>query len=137
MNRQDLKRLARHRLREADQLLRLGMPSGAYYLAGIAVECGLKACIARKTRRFDFPDKTVAVESWTHDLSKLVKVAGLNADLDRRSAQDLSFARNWTVVKDWNVESRYEFSDLRRARDLLQAIKMRRSGVMAWVRSNW
>jgi len=38
-------------------LLRLGLFDGAYYLAGYAVECALKACIAKGTQRFEFPDK--------------------------------------------------------------------------------
>jgi HEPN domain-containing protein len=32
-------------------LLEAGLYAGAYYLAGYAVECALKACIAKKTAR--------------------------------------------------------------------------------------
>lgn len=55
LNRYDLQRLADLRAAEARLLLDNGYWSGAYYLAGYAVECGLKACIARRVREFDFP----------------------------------------------------------------------------------
>jgi HEPN domain-containing protein len=55
MNRGELRQLAETRLAEAQILLRAGMWSGAYYLVGYAVECGLKACIAKGTKQDDFP----------------------------------------------------------------------------------
>ena len=57
MDRKDLQTLSRVRLKEATSLLNLGFYDGAYYLAGYAVECALKACIAKGTRRYEFPDK--------------------------------------------------------------------------------
>jgi HEPN domain-containing protein len=57
VNRKDLQFLARARLTEARALLDAGHPDGAYYLAGYAVECALKACIAKATQRHEFPDK--------------------------------------------------------------------------------
>jgi HEPN domain-containing protein len=46
MHRNDLMRLSRLRIREARVLLEAGEFPGAYYLAGYAVECALKACVA-------------------------------------------------------------------------------------------
>ncbi|HKQ62260.1 MAG TPA: hypothetical protein VJS92_13295 [Candidatus Polarisedimenticolaceae bacterium] len=57
MHRDDLRRLARLRLREARLLLRAGAFAGAYYLVGDAVECALKACISKQFRQHDIPDK--------------------------------------------------------------------------------
>jgi hypothetical protein len=39
MDRKDLRALSRVRLSEASALLKAGLPDGAYYLAGYAVEC--------------------------------------------------------------------------------------------------
>ncbi|HEX7677842.1 MAG TPA: HEPN domain-containing protein, partial [Thermoanaerobaculia bacterium] len=66
MNRQDLQWLARTRLSEARVLLAAKKYDGAYYLAGYAVECALKACVAKKVRKFDFPDKKLALDSYSH-----------------------------------------------------------------------
>jgi HEPN domain-containing protein len=81
MNRNDFQQLSELRLKEAKALLAAGFPEGAYYLAGYAVECALKACIARKTQEFDFPEKKRVNDSHTHDLGKLLVLAGLSEDL--------------------------------------------------------
>jgi HEPN domain-containing protein len=62
MNRTDLQILAEDRLKDAEVLLASGRFGAAYYLAGYAVECGLKACIAKLTRAEDFPIKTLSME---------------------------------------------------------------------------
>lgn len=138
MNRHDLQILSRERLRDARVLLSKERHVGAYYLAGYAVECALKACIARQTQRFDFPDKKVAVDSYTHNLVKLVGLAGLTRSLETTSSSDRAFGLNWTVVKDWDVEDRYNLSiSLAQAKDIYSAISSRRGGVMTWIRGHW
>jgi len=57
LDRKDLQELSRVRLKEATALMQAGFFDGAYYLAGYAVECAIKACIAKGTRRYEFPDK--------------------------------------------------------------------------------
>jgi hypothetical protein len=77
VNRVDLQRLADTRLDEAGILLRAGKYSGAYYLAGYAVECGFKACIAKTTRKHSYPDRDLANKCYTHDVERLVDLAEL------------------------------------------------------------
>jgi HEPN domain-containing protein len=60
VKRKDLQVLAETRLTEAQVLFQNRKFDGAYYLAGYAIECAIKACVARNTRRFDFPDKDLA-----------------------------------------------------------------------------
>jgi HEPN domain-containing protein len=95
VNRNDFRELARVRLREAQALLQAGHYSGAYYLAGYAVECALKACIAKMTKAGDFPDLKTVQDSYTHNLSQLAKVARLEAERDRMMAEDPVFAGSW------------------------------------------
>lgn len=138
MNRRDLQALSRERLRDAKVLLNHGQYVGAYYLAGYAVECALKACIARKTCRFDFPDRKIVADSHTHDLPKLVELAGLKPQLQATSAADEVFKFNWTLITDWKVEDRYCLDILPdEARELYRAISARNSGMMAWIRRHW
>jgi len=75
MNRADLQRLSNARIREAKILFAAGEYSGAYYLAGYAVECALKACFAKSVKRYDFPDKTRAGNIFTHKLKDLARLA--------------------------------------------------------------
>jgi len=107
MNRTDLQRLSRIRLREARVLLNNGQYEGAYYLLGYAVECALKACIARQTRRYDFPDRQFVNDIYTHDLNKLLSVSGLEPEHRRESNRNPIFELNWTIVKGWSEQSRY------------------------------
>ncbi len=138
MNRYDLRELARQRVREARQLLRTRAPSGAYYLAGYAVECGLKACIARRTQRYEFPSRHTVNESHTHDLEKLLRLAGLERALAQDTRTRAALGLNWDPVKDWTEQTRYDVAmDMRRARDLYRAITGRRDGVLPWVRRYW
>ncbi len=102
MNRADLQRLAKERLRDTKALLAARRWSGAYYLAGYAVECALKARIAKKMKAEEFPDKPLADRCWTHDVERLMAVAGLEPDLEAAMAADPFLAENWATVTDWN-----------------------------------
>lgn len=137
MNRSDLQAISRQRRRETSILLRAGYFPGAYYLIGYAVECALKACIARQTRRFDFPNK-VAQRVFVHDLELLTRLAGLQADLDHDLQANPALQLTWTIAKDWSEESRYDLSITKaQARDLYSACIARQNGVLPWIRRRW
>lgn len=136
MNRKQFQRLAALRLREAKLLLSAKSPNGAYYLAGYAVECGLKACIAKRTERYDFPDKKRVMDSHTHDVMKLIQVADLKASRDEAMRQ-LDFANYWETVVEWSEESRYKDNSLEDADDLIEAIENRKYGVLPWLKKFW
>jgi len=106
-------------------------------VAGYAIECSLKACIARRIRRHDFPDLKLAKASYTHKLGALIRVAELDAELARESRGNATFERNWAVVKDWEVDARYLRRNAREANDIYSAITSRQHGVMRWLRSVW
>jgi len=135
MKRKDLQELARLRLKEAKQLLGAGHPDGAHYLAGYCVECALKSCIARKTERFEFPDKARILGSYTHDLSQLLKTAGLDEAV--RKEMSAKLAANWRVVRRWDERSRYERRSASEAEALINAIEDRRDGVLRWLKHRW
>lgn len=138
VNRSELQELSKLRLREASSLLRAQHYAGAYYLAGYAVECALKACVAKQVRQHDFPDKTLANQAWTHNLEQLVKTAGLWPDLQKEMDANKHFELNWTVTKDWSENSRYDLSvTAKMARDLYSAITAQTSGVVPWIRKRW
>jgi hypothetical protein len=138
MDRHDLHALARLRLREARALRDRHLWCGCYYLVGHAVECALKACIAKATRRHDFPDKTRANQSHTHDLRELLKLAALDHVLETDAKTHPALGVNWTVVKDWKVETRYNRSvPAQAARDLYRAATQRQTGIIPWLRQRW
>lgn len=136
MNRKDFQKLAEVRAIEAGILARKGKEQGAYYLAGIAIECAIKACIAKKTKRHDFPPERRVIEKvYSHELIDLLKIAGLNEDLDRAIKKRPRLGVNWGVVKDWKVKSRYETTGLKGI-DMHMAITGP-DGVLTWIRQRW
>lgn len=135
-NRRDFQRLARMRLNDARVLMRGGNSEGAYYLTGLAVECAVKACIAKNTQRHDFPPNQNAIKDiYTHDLVKLIGAAKLQPALDAERRRTVAFNNKWDVVKDWNINSRYAVGGLN-ARDLYRAVAGR-NGVTQWLRQRW
>jgi len=138
MTRAELQAISRQRRREAAALLRSRMYPGAYYLVGYSVECALKACIAKQTNRYDFPNKRLAAESWTHDLEKLVQLAGIGPDLDRDTKASPALQLNWAITKDWSESVRYDLTiTAAEARDLYSACTRRRNGILPWIRNKW
>ncbi len=138
MTRNDLQRISKQRRRESAALLRAGLYPGAFYLAGYSVECALKACVARKTRKYDFPDKQVANQCWTHNLKTLVQFAGVWPELEKEMKVNSALQLNWSIVKDWSEDSRYDLTITRaQAKDFYSACTTRRNGILPWIRKRW
>lgn len=133
------RRLAATRIEDARALLLAGQWDGAYYLAGYAVECGLKSCIiARLMGRDEFPDKDFSRSCWTHDLKRLLELAGLKDDMD---AAPPDVNANWDTVTGWVETVRYGLegpSDAqKKAEDLFEAITEPMHGVLSWIQRRW
>ena len=138
MNRVDLQSLADLRIREAQILPTAGSFAGAYYLAGYAVECGLKSCVAKQTKQYDFPDKEVANKSYTHDLKELLEVAQLKNALDSDMKTNKQLEAYWACVVDWDENKRYELGvSEKEARDLCDAVSNPADGVLQWLKRLW
>jgi HEPN domain-containing protein len=138
MNRFDLQKMAEERVADASALLDAERYQAAYYLCGYAIECALKACIARKTREFDFPDRKVVNDSYVHDLTKLLNVANLaEAHQEVMERSDI-FATNWFIVRNWSEASRYHGSITpEQAWSLFLAVTDEANGVLAWLKTQW
>ncbi len=136
--------MTEERLRDADALMAGGRWAFAYYVAGYAVECALKACLLKRMVLtgwvFDESAKRVD-ECRTHDFATIIKIAGMQDDLFRkledRGAEAASFRVNWSVVAGWRVTSRYDEKSETEARTLIAAITDEPDGVMTWIRNYW
>jgi HEPN domain-containing protein len=137
MKRKDFQDLAALRLKEARVLLGAGCFEGAYYIAGYAVECALKACISKQTRRHEFPDKKRAERAYDHDLVKLLGLADLETKLKETERIDPELNGNWDIVRDWWEQSRYERPSQVEAENLIRAIGDRQHGFLQWLRRFW
>ncbi|MEK6257672.1 MAG: DNA-binding protein [Planctomycetota bacterium] len=137
MNRMQLQSLAQERVRDADALLNSGQWSGAYYVAGYAIECGLKACIAKLTNAHDYPNKDLALKCYTHKIEALVEVAGLELQRKADATANPVLGANWLIVKDWDEKARYQQWTEPQARKLFAAITDSTSGVLPWIIGHW
>jgi HEPN domain-containing protein len=140
VNRIEWQKLAERWLDDAKTLLDNRRWSAAYYLAGYAVECGLKPCVlARVTNMPEvvLEDRRFSEKCWTHSVQDLVKQADLEASrlADARANPDL--LKNWLVVKDWSERARYETKSHQSAKKLYAAITDNPNGVMKWIRIHW
>jgi HEPN domain-containing protein len=143
MNRAGFQRIAELRLKEAKALLVAELPDGACYLAGYAVECALKACIAKRTREHDFPEKKLVNESHTHDIKILLRLAGLSDQLKIDIDRDVISETSWETIERWSEQSRYEqiegddtFRFLESAR-MIHAVESEKGGVLPWIKQYW
>jgi HEPN domain-containing protein len=138
MNRADFHKLSEIRLKEAKVLLDRKCYEGAYYLAGYAVECALKACIAKRTLAHDFPpNPRVVNDYYSHKIHSLAKLAGLELELNKRLSV-VQFSANWALVIKWSEQGRYETHiESKDARDLYRAISNSRNGVLLWLKKYW
>jgi hypothetical protein len=140
VNRADFQDLADLRISEAECLFRNGLFDGAYYLAGYAVEAGLKACIAKGVNQYDFPPKNTNRDCYSHDLLILLQTAVLDTILANDRKVNRLLNDNWDTVRAWKEESRYDSrgSKTRAGADkLIQAITNNPDGILTWVKQRW
>jgi HEPN domain-containing protein len=138
MNRFDLQKIADIRVEDARVLLDSRRFEAAYYLVGYAVECALKACIAKQIKEFDFPDKKLINDSYSHDLLKLLGLSGVSHLFESELKTNSALQNNWAVVKDWSEERRYVPAVMEKlARDMYDAVTESRDGVLPWLKKQW
>jgi hypothetical protein len=137
MNRGDFQRASSLRVRDARALFSAGQSAGAYYIIGYAVECALKACVAKQIKRYDFPDKDLANKVFTHNLERLVEAAGLKKSFEAARRGNKTLEVNWAIAKDWSEAARYDVGwSEAQARDLFAAC-VGRNGVLPWIKRRW
>jgi HEPN domain-containing protein len=132
-DRTSLQSLAELRLHEARVLLDGGHPSGAYYLSGYAIELALKAMIAKGFRAEEIPSRSLVDKVHTHDLSALLRLAGLEEELKSDVGPGIE---RWTLVAKWSEAVRYEIWTVEAAAAMLEAIEGDQ-GVFRWLIDRW
>lgn len=142
MDRKKLQRIAKARIKDAKALLGRKRWSGAYYLCGYAIECALKSCLLRYLGEsgaiFGEPGylKKLA-DCWTHDLVKLVNLAGLDAEFGIARGANAALENFWNVTKDWEETSRYQEKTEAEAKALYEAVNNNPDGAFRWIQSRW
>lgn len=140
MNRVTLQQLSSERIEDAKALLVAQRWSGAYYLAGYALECALKSCVIAYVERnieVIFGSKGFQNKCWTHELESLLDLADLRSEFVGVKNSNPSIAENWSTAKDWSELSRYQMKTQLEAEKLFEAITNNSDGVLPWVKTYW
>jgi hypothetical protein len=124
-----LQRISEIRLAEAKLLAGASQPGGAYYLAGYAIECALKARIASRFREGEIPDRALVNSIYTHELTALLRLAGLESELEDAIEINIELGQRWAIVKKWSEQARYAIWTDDDASSMIDAIE----GMLAWL----
>jgi len=140
VTRAELQLLASDRLADAQALILAQRWSGAYYLAGYAVECGLKSCVLAHVvahAEVIFQQRRFSEKCWTHNVVELASLADLDTVLKNDCAVNPLLEQNWNIVKDWREDSRYQQLTQVLAQELVDAVADNVNGVLQWIRNHW
>jgi HEPN domain-containing protein len=120
----ELDKLQKTRIDDAEALLEAGRFDGAIYLSGYAIEIALKARICKTLRWSAFPETNKEFEGLisfkTHDFNLLLRLSGVEA-LIKSSHWD-----EWSIVLKWKPELRYSqvgTVSFTQANDFVDAVK--------------
>ena len=138
-DRATLQELAAIRLEEAKLLMRGGQFSGAYYIAGYAIECALKARIAARFRADEIPDKKMVTGVYSHNLAGLMGLSELGTAFDAARQTDPELDRRWSIAKNWSEQARYSVWTEAQALAMIDAIdgNGETGGLFQWLSARW
>jgi HEPN domain-containing protein len=105
IDRSELRKIARERLKDAEALLKAGRYDGAIYLGGYVVEIGLKSRVCKALRWNTFPQTRGEFRNLqsfkTHDLDVLLSLSGAEERIKTK------YFAEWSAVATWDPEARY------------------------------
>lgn len=108
LTRNELRRIAREKVKDAEALFNAGRYEGAVYICGYAVEIALKARICKTLKWADFPSTTGEFNRL--EKYKPFKVHSLNLLLSYSGIEDKirnNFFTEWSLISTWDPQSRY------------------------------
>ncbi|NDC41499.1 MAG: HEPN domain-containing protein, partial [Chitinophagia bacterium] len=107
-SRKDFQDISLSRLKEIKLLYRHGYFDAALYLSGYVLETALKARICRILNS-DYPDSGEIARSFlTHKADQLLKLGGLQNELDKAASTNVDLKTNWGILTGWSEVSRYK-----------------------------
>jgi HEPN domain-containing protein len=106
LNRSDLIKIARARIKDGEILLKSHRYDGAIYLCGYAVEIALKESICRTLGWSGYPSATKEFANYqsfrTHNLDVLLRLSGSEHKIRTE------YLAEWSAVAEWDPEIRYK-----------------------------
>jgi len=141
LTRNELKGLAKARLKETKALFDRGLYDGACYLAGYVVELALKARICKGLDLDEYPQTGEISRAFkTHKYGDLLKLSGLERRFNDAMGTNPSLLKNWSSLTVWTEDFRYRpigSSSKKDAEDIINALDDSKDGVFRWIKKRW
>ncbi len=150
-NPEEIRKLAKQRLQEAEILYKNGMCDGAFYLAGYSVELTLKAKICERLgipNLFDEANSDansikgigeIRKTLKTHNLFTLLIFSGLKVKFDNDKAINKDLAKaNSLLFSAWDENARYKPCGHMLDKDVEKLINLLSgtNGILSWIENN-
>ena len=136
--RNELKELAKLRLKEAETLFDAGLYDGAVYVSGYAIEFALKARICKLLDTNEYPSSGRLKSAYAvHDFEQLLFLSGLQKKI---SLAHVDLHTNWSLLIPWSPEMRYKPEGTisqNKATEILNAVRDKPNGVLKWIMKYW
>jgi len=133
----DLKNLAQQKFVDAVLLHENHRHSGSYYLAGYAIELGLKASIAKSFLSNAIPDKKFVNNIYQHKLDQLIGLAAFSSSFTKERKNNEILNSHWGIVTQWTTEARYRMIDQVESNAMIVAVTNRENGIFPWIKRHW
>lgn len=139
-SREDFKKIAIQRLKEAKILQSKGCFDTAFYLLGYVMETALKARICRILNT-DYPNSGDITKAFhTHKIDQLIQLTGLHTEQQHKYNTNRTFRGNWDTLKIWTEVSRYNSVGTKTNIDIenfLNALEDKPDGILTWIKRKW
>jgi HEPN domain-containing protein len=136
--RNELKELAKLRLKEAETLFDAGLYDGAVYVSGYVIEFALKARICKLLDISEYPSSGKLKSAYAvHDFDQLLLLSGLK---EKINLAPVELYANWSITIPWSPEMRYKPKgsvSKDEAEQILNAIRDKPNGVLKWIMKYW
>lgn len=141
INYDDLKKIAKTRLKEAKILYKAGFYDGTVYLAGYVVETSLKVLICKHLKIDDYPDNGKDKQVFSsHDFDRLLLLAGLSKKINAKNRRGKKLFTNWSMLTKWNPNGRYAMIGTYKendAKEFLKALEDKKDGFFVFIKKIW
>lgn len=128
--------LAEMHAEDAQVLHANGRQTNSMHLAGLAIECALKALVCDHFEKGALPDPKLVQRAHSHELAALVGLAGIKPDLDALVKEDPEFDARWSITKTWSVAVRYDTVSEIELVEFLDAT-VGQKGMLEWIKTFW
>lgn len=135
-SKRQFQQLAEMHAEDARMLLGAHRHTNAVHLAGVALECSLKALICDHFLDGVLPDRKIVDRAHSHQLDDLMGLSGIKGPLQVRLGQDADFEVRWSLVRAWSISTRYETISRPEATEFVSAA-VGEEGMLAWIKTFW